>query len=322
MCGWAHPMTRLLLTLLTVILAVGCRPVESPEEAEDWTTPLHEALQGATRLHVRSGGTCHRLTEEEKTLLDLRDPKQIAELVQGIQIDSSGSGFHCMCCGNPTLEFYRDDVLMVSLGFHHGRSLRWADGKWAADALMTMDSADFLIEWLADHGIRGPKDEIEESVRIQEESERSQERWLEAMPESLKPFWSDMGNPFKSNINKKMDAALNKQFTNKNTRILALLHWYGSGEGPWSGFPSYESVAEELLLLHETRDVLAAVENGELTEQQTEGLARLLGGWDFSQKRPNDLRLVSAELKARLLEHSLKTDDEDKRGRAIRAFSQ
>jgi len=309
-------MKRILLASIAVALIAGCRTTQT----EDWTAPLHGALQDATRLRVRSGGTCHRQPDEEKALLDLRDQKQIAEVVQGIQMNPNASGFHCMCCGNPTLEFYRDGTLIVSLGFHHGQSLRWPDGKWAGDGLLAKGSADFLIKWLADHGVPGPKEEREEDVRLQKKSEVSQARWLRAMPESLKPFRSGMGDPFGSNNSQKMAAALTKQFPDKNARILVLLNWYGSGEGPWSGFPSYESVAEELLLLHKTEEILGAIRDVNLTEQQTEGLARLLGGWTFSRQRPDDRTLISLELKARLLEHSLKSDDEDKQGRAKRAF--
>lgn len=309
-------MKHLLITVMAITLVNGCRSMES----KDWTTPLHEALQGATRLRVRSGGTCHRLPDEEKTLLDLRDQKQIAEFVQGIQISPYDSDFHCMCCGNPTLEFYRDEKLVVSLGFHHTLSLRWPDGKWAGDGFLTKNSDDFLIKWLADHGVRGPTEEREERVRLQKKSEASQERWLKAMPESLKPFWEEMQDPFRPSNKQMMAAALTKQFPDKNVGILALLNWYGAGEGPWSGFPVYESVAEELLLLHKTENIFGAIRDVNLTEQQTEGLARLLGGWSFSSRRPDALLLVSPELKARLLEHRLKSDDEDKRGRARTAF--
>jgi hypothetical protein len=41
-------------------------------------------------------------------------------------------------------------------------------------------------------------------------------------------------------------------------RVRSLLHWFGSGAGPWSGFPVYEE-ALELLLLEEDLDVLIAV---------------------------------------------------------------
>ena len=310
-------MNRVLLTLLGVVLVAGCR-----DRDKNWTGQLHEALQGVTHLCVRSGGTCHRQPDQEKNLLDLRDPKQVADFIKGIQINSRGSGFHCMCCGEPTLEFYRGDVLVVSLGFHHGQSLRWPNGKWAGDALLTQDSAGFIIQWLADHDVTGPQKEREERIRFEKESAISQEKWLKAMPDALKPFWGDIGDPFGSNRTKIMDAALAKQFPDPKTRILALLSLYGSGQGKWSGVPSYELFAEQLLLLHKTEDLLAAVQNRQLTEEQTEGLARLLGGWAFSRQRPDDLRFVPADLKARLLKHSLQSKYEDKCERARNAFEE
>lgn len=309
-------MKRILLTWLAITFVARCRSVEE----NVWTESLHAALKDATRLRVRSGGTCHRQPHEEKTLLDVRDHKQIAQVVRGIQINPGDSGFHCMCCGNPTFEFYRGDTLMVSLGFHHGLSLRWPDGKWEGDGLLSEASAKFLIKWLADHGVSGPKEEREEDLSRAKKSEADQKKWLRAMPESLKPFWHNMGDPFKSNSNQKMATALAQQYPDQKARILALLTWFGSGEGPWSGFASYESVPEELLLLHKTEDILRAIRDVELTEQQTEGLARFLGGWAFSKQRSDDLLLVPPELKARLLRHSLKAGDEDKRDRARAAF--
>jgi hypothetical protein len=123
---------------------------------EDWTKQLHEALKDATRLRVRSGGTCHRKPDEEKTLLDLDSPKEVTALIQQIQIDAEG-GFPCMCCGNPTLEFFDKERLILSLGFHHGQSLRWLDGKWSTDGLQTKDSSALLIRWLSEHGVPVPE---------------------------------------------------------------------------------------------------------------------------------------------------------------------
>jgi hypothetical protein len=155
-------MKRHWFTMLTIILVlVGCQH----EAEKDWTTPLHGSLREATRLRVRSGGIGHRAPDEEKTLLDLRDARAVAEVVRGIHIDPKDSGSVCAFCGDPTLEFYHDDVLILSLGFHHGLSLRWPDGKWAGDGWLTEDSAKFLVNWLAEHGVPGPRKEREESLQ-------------------------------------------------------------------------------------------------------------------------------------------------------------
>ena len=130
-----------------------------------------------------------------------------------------------------------------------------------------------------------------------------------------------MGNLMGEPDNEGMLKALAAQIPNRSERILVLLGWYGSGEGPWSGFPSYESTAENLLLAYETGETLAAINKADLTPWQTEGAARLFAGWHFSRLHPDDLKKMDAGLKKRLLEHSLQSDDEDKKDRAKGAFS-
>lgn len=74
------------------------------------------------------------------------------------------SGFDCRCCGNPTIEFYSSQELVASLGVHHGLSLRWADGSWNGDSLLTDESAEFACRWLAKRGVRGPQEERESEL--------------------------------------------------------------------------------------------------------------------------------------------------------------
>ena len=71
-----------------------------------------------------------------------------------------------------------------------------------------------------------------------------------------------------------------------------------------------KTVPEKMLLDYPTTDLLAAIEGRELTTAQTKGVARLFGGWTFSQQRPKDGSLLPDELKARLLRHSLASTSE------------
>jgi hypothetical protein len=147
----------------------------------------------------------------------------------------------------------------------------------------------------------------------------AESRWLAAMPLALKPLWSQM---LKDMLQPNLDQpriVLSKQFPDEQTRILALYAWFGSGEGPWSGFPSYEMVAEELLLDSQTEALIKAAK-ATRTAQQLEGAARLFGGWTFRQRRPSDLARLPPDLKQRLLVHSIERADEDKRSRAHSAF--
>ncbi len=149
------------------------------------------------------------------------------------------------------------------------------------------------------------------------------ERWRAAIPSSVRKLWNDeqMGSASPAPA-EKFAASLAAEFPDTNTRILVLLTWYGSGAGPWSGYPSYESVPEDLLLKYPLGDLLAAIQSTNLTEPQTEGAARLFGSWEFRQQRKADLKLLPPELKKTLLDHSLKSVDEDKKGRAQTAFGE
>jgi hypothetical protein len=151
-----------------------------------------------------------------------------------------------------------------------------------------------------------------------EQFEVSESRWLAAMPSALKPLWSEAVKDNKPHL-EPLRTALVGEFPNEQPRILALYAWFGSGEGPWSGFPSYETVAEELLLEFQTEALIEAAE-ATRSAQQLEGAARLFGGWSFSQGRPGDLARLPPDLKRRLLAHSLQSADEDKRSRAHHAF--
>jgi len=83
-------MRTVCFFLLTACIAADC---EASPVGKDWTADLHQAIEGATRLRVRSGGTCHRQPNEEKILLDVRDAKEVVELIRQIRIDANQSGF-------------------------------------------------------------------------------------------------------------------------------------------------------------------------------------------------------------------------------------
>jgi hypothetical protein len=141
------------------------------------------------------------------------------------------------------------------------------------------------------------------------------------MPSALKPLWSkalaEYDPPTKYPELKPLEAALEKQYPDTNERIRALLVWFGSGAGPWSGFPGYEEIAAKLLHKYPTTELIAAVENKNLTEEELEGTARILGSWTPVP----DHTPIPQELRRTLLEHCLRSSDEDKVARAKEAFA-
>jgi hypothetical protein len=258
---------------------------------------LHEPLDGAAVLFESAN---RRDLDDLKTSLRVERPEQY---------------LHCMCVGTPAIFLYANGEKIGQLTNHHANLVRCS--LWKSHARL-MDAEAFL-KWFDERKIPGPRKEYEAGLKRDKEWQGYERKWVEGMPAALRPLWPAAKRSFDPDL-EPLQKALADQVPEKNARIIALFSWYGSGAGPWSGYPSYEDVAEKMLLDYPTTELLATVQGKELTEVQTEGVARLFGGWTFSQLRPNDHRLLSADLKARLLKHSLASADGDKRGRAQRAF--
>lgn len=229
-----------------------------------------------------------------------------------------GPGGHCMCLGGPTLEMLSADRSRLALlSIHHGLAIRW--NRWKDDARLI--DGRLLLEWLAKRGVVEPLHDFEAQEARQRQSQQDWERWLAAMPSALVPVWSGALGQFGNVDVVPLRAALVRGIPDEGACILALLKWFGTGAGPWSGFPSYEQVAEELLLGYPTARIIEAVKSTQLSPAQLEGAARLFAGWSFSKQRPQGLRELSETLRHTLWHHIKDTPDNDKRGRAARAFT-
>ncbi len=257
-----------------------------------------------------------------KVLFSSSDPKDISELRKAITLEPPGAWFVCMCIGSPQIRLLRKGKELVFLSNQHGTVLHTS--LWSGDA--RIKDPEKWLHWFDARGITGPRKEFEQEIAREKESQAAEERWVKAMPASLRPLWDkflESTDVITLHSNHKvLDMALAKEFPLPQQRIRALLSWYGSGAGPWSGFPGYEEVAEEMLLDYSTSEILTAVQSTSLSQQELEGTARLFGGWTFNERRPVDNALLPADLKKTLLQHSLQSSDEDKVARARRAFSQ
>jgi hypothetical protein len=298
-----------LLLATTFLLAA------SPLRASDvWPPDLAQLIAKADKLVVLESPR-----QGAKVLFESAERRDLDALKSALKVESPEQFLHCMCDGTPALVLFAKGEKIGQITNHHAKLIRCS--LWKSDA--TLVDAEALLKWFDDRKVPGPRKEYELGLKLQKEANEAERKWLAAMPPALRPHWatSKRSIPFEPDL-APLRKALEAQVADKNERILALFSWYGSGRGPWSGFPAYEDIAEKLLLDYRTPELLAAVEGKELNRTQIEGVARLFGGWTFSQHRPNDLKLLPPKLKTQLLKHSQASDDEDKRARANRAFGQ
>lgn len=305
--------TRTIFSLTLFAFLTGCHAADKKDEHPVEPAKLAALIKQANKIVVSDSPM-----KDAKVLFTSTASKDISAFNDALTVLPPKEWFHCMCVGTPAIRLYRGDTELALVTSHHGRSVRCS--LWTSDAMLK--DPEKWLQWFDARKMPEPRKEVEDMATRAKQGEISYARWRAAMPKSVRPLWEQVVRDETSPNVKPLRAALAKEFPDTRQRILALFSWYGSGDGPWSGFPAYESAAEELLLDIPTPDLVAAAQADNLTDAQLEGAARLFGGWDFSQRRPDDRKTLPAPLKKKLLDHSLKSTDEDKLGRAKNAFAQ
>ena len=244
----------------------GCRVVHG------WDEALRDEVKEADRLRVRSGGTCHRKPEKETTLFEEKEAAAVRALLASIAVDEPESGFHCMCCGEPSIEVYRGDALLATLAVHHGRSIRWSE--WPGDALLTVDGSVAVNSWLAKHGVTGPSDEFEKSQAAQRASQRRAERSKEILGAGL----------YDALRAARSADAIQQAFEGGEPdavrRARIALELFGCDETSWSIYAAFDEWLQSRVLPGVTPAQIAACLTGG-NERVANGAAR----WFFGEKK-------------------------------------
>jgi hypothetical protein len=294
-----------------------------PNPTSPGNADLDAVFRGALRAEFR---VFPARSETPSVLLTVAE-LELASLREVLRL-SPGPGPHCMCAGDMELVVIGRQQATITL--HHGYTIRWP-GPWDwSDAALA--DPDAFIGWLAARGVTRYADENAQRRDAALQRERQRERWLAAAPQYLRDWLpaleeTSTGMPRRLNeedVNECL-AVLRATIGNDDEIAVALLRWFGSGAGPWSGFPCYEDVPEALLVGLGTRQVLSSVASRPIDEPTLGGLARYFGSHEHRKKRRVDLRTVPAELRDRMVALLVRQGDEGNVERlrsAIRAAEQ
>jgi hypothetical protein len=244
----------------------GCRVIHR------WDAAFAAETRDADRLRVRSGGTCHRKVDKEQTLFEEKDLAAVRRLLATIAVDEPQSGFHCMCCGEPSIEIYRGATLLATLAVHHGRSLRWSG--WPGDAMLTDGCSDAVNAWLAANGVTGPSAELEASRVTERASRRRTERSRAILGAAA----------FDAMIAAKSPDATQKAFESAwpdaAQRATIALRLFGCDETSWSNYAVFDEWLQSRALPAFAPAQLAACLSG-----GDEGCVRGAARWFFGEKK-------------------------------------
>ncbi len=304
-----------------IMVIVGVGAFWQLSAAHRKVAKLQKALGEADRVEVYAeeltplGG---ELRMQERRSYASSDPKDLAALKASFNFKEPVHWFVTPCSPSTIIRLFRGINKIGELGLICGDIVRFS--QWEYETQLT--NPEPLFEWLDSRGITTPRHQYDEGIAQGKKSRADEERWMKAMPSSIAQIWPNFhpDEMYRGDI-RPLEAAVAKEFPDKRARILRLMAWYGSGAGPWSGYPVYEVVPEQMLLKYSTQELVDAVAGAALNEQEIEGAARLFGSWDFNKTRPEDNASLPADLKRKLLEHSLKSTDKDKLERAKRAFA-
>lgn len=302
-------------------------------------------MRVADHVKVYSGGEFNGKPLTDKVLFDSSDPKVIEALKQALAIEeNAGSIGHDACYGDPTIEILEGRKRLAVFGFHHGENIRWDKG-WRLDA--NLKDGPKLVDWFSANGVTGPQAALDAALKDKRRSAADLQKWSLSMPSCLRSYWGSILGTRNPDIlifapdpspsdhlrtpepnmthttaeEKEMMSLLDGNFENKEFEALAVLQWYASGVGSWTGYPSYEDLPADLLLMMPTETIIKALDAKDVSEPELEGAARFFASRNFRSSKPQDISLLSESLRQRLYEHCMKSEDNDKRTRATRAYA-
>ena len=120
------------------------------------TELFQEAIAAADRVVIRDGGFgCCTKPERDPVLLELKDPKEIAEQRGIFRFKDLGSNSSCMCCGHPGIDWWKGDELLARTAVQHLTALRWK--RFNGDAELTPEASEALSAWFAARSIKAAK---------------------------------------------------------------------------------------------------------------------------------------------------------------------
>jgi len=149
----------------------------------DRQSRVHEfrkAIAGADRIVVRARWFPSEGQESENTLLEVKDPQTIKEFSEHLRFDANSDWISCFCAGYLGIDWYQGKQRLVRSFLQHGQALRWEG--FQGDARLTDDSSQWLVHWLAAHGVIGPIIEREPAQWKAAVAKESRQRLAELTP--------------------------------------------------------------------------------------------------------------------------------------------
>jgi hypothetical protein len=265
---------------------------------------LSALFQGVDLIQIKSDGVSHDTAISSNVVLKIADPEHIAKFEKLITIEEPEEEFYCMCMGDHAIELLADSKIKATIGLHHGVSIRYHE--WQGDAMLQY-SDEFLL-FLQELGLGKPYLDREQNLKMAEESDLEDRIWLDNSPACFSKYWDEI-NDFDTSYFPDLLRDLEAEFPDGETRIIAVLHSFGTSSNLWTGYSMYEAVSQKVLDLHELQEVIDAYLNSSKNHVVSIGLGRYLFSWDYRNELEKHLGRLTEEVLAHLAKAFAAVDD-------------
>ena len=265
------------MSILTVAGLGGWLVFGSRARADDWTHSIRKAAAGADRLVVRD---LDFRGEGRKPDREIRGADKVRELFALIDIDAAGSGFHCMCDGDYWIYVYKGDQEVLTLGYHHGRSLRWHRGTWKGDGLLTAAAQEAIPRWFDQNGCAYLQQLRDHELARKTKDAQEAERFANCFPEKVR------GDVLRGASGQEVAKAIGDGVVVTVSACRSL----GGSEHTWTSTGPRERTALEAVLTVDGKDFLRGMEK--LRDESTglRGAARIFFREGYHKKVPVEVR--------------------------------
>lgn len=233
-------------------------------------TSIDELFDGARSAVIRARAPMTIDPAKGPVLLEVK-AEELALLRDTLRIIESDERFHCMCKGDYAIELRGRLLSKGMVSFHHGISVRLAG--WISDA--KLEDGPALFRFLAERGIEEPLRLYEAGLVADQERNHQRERWTNGVPAALRATFDrlerDQSGP-------RLEAAL-EALGGDSAAARELFQWLALGQGPWSGYPAYESLPLKLLGAMPAGPLVEAA-GLDLSDAEVKGATRYFGSHD------------------------------------------
>lgn len=248
--------------------------------------------------------------DDAPVLYETTDRRDIDPLLAVLRFSPLEAEFSVVLgCGEPVIDLYGDGARIARIYVYGGVD---ADISVRDTETEIVDVRAWL-DWFDARGIRGPREEYEETLTRKRESEERYARWRAALSEDIRKAWAKV-DPEEGEMKARVAfrAALSETLPDPRTRIQRLMELYGYESYGWFLIPSYEFHAGQLLDEFDVDTLVDALEPASAPPARLAGAARLFCGWRLDEARLPHLARLPPAYKAALWAQVKNDPDENK----------